>query len=147
MTTIRHALQGMTLGAIATAMLGAAALHGGAFESRPPTALYAQATTASTPAPQVRVNLPFAYKGQNMPSWCAEDMLCFDGTLQDDRRWGLVTSALADALAEGPHPEVIPPTRALRTDRCYFAASTNDISCMSGWAANVKTGRWFHSPY
>jgi hypothetical protein len=69
-------------------------------------------------------------------------MQCFDGTLQDDRRWRLIDSALGDALAEGQYPEVVPPTRMLRSSRCYFAPSTRDIACMNGWSANLRTGKW-----
>jgi hypothetical protein len=140
-TMIGDTIRGLALGTVATAMLGAAALQGGAFDSDPIVPI-APAATIQPPAP-VRVNLPFAYRGTEVPEWCYEDMPCWTGSILDDRRWTRLTSGLADALAEGEHPNLVPPTRVIARGGCFFADTTADIACMSGWMTNLREGRRF----
>lgn len=139
---LRSTLQGIALGALASTTLIFAGVTGGAFEAHPRPVINMTPSADIAPPAPVRVNFPFAYKGQAPPAWCAEGMPCWEGSAADGRHWRRLTSSLADALAEGAHPEMVPPTKVIRRGGCWFAPSTDDISCMTGWMTNIKEGRW-----
>lgn len=139
-TLIRDLTRGLMIGSISVGALTVAALQGGAFDRDPIMRIERTATTLPTPAP-VRVNLPFAYRGVEAPGWCYEDMPCWTGSIDDDRRWTRLTSGLADALAEGEHPRLVPGTKLISRGGCFFADTTGDIACDTGWMTNLLEGR------
>lgn len=134
LTKILDITKGAALGAICSTLLVGIGIQGGAFEAHPTTTI---TDAAVNPTPIPRVNFPFAYRGQHAPRWCAEDMPCWDGSSADGRHWRLLTSALADALAEGEHPERVPSTKITNAGGCYFATSTGDIACMTGFTSRI----------